>query len=129
METAKKKCTKCGDSHKEDEFPVMLTRQGGSITYRAHCKACEKRLSKHRRDIKKKHGNPPEWYACPICLRGEQELRGQTNSKSLWALDHNHDTGGFRGWLCQSCNRALGIFNDDVEFLKRAMEYLGRGDV
>ncbi len=40
------------------------------------------------------------------------------------AIDHNHDTGEFRGVLCKQCNRALGMFKDNYEILISASEYL-----
>jgi hypothetical protein len=32
-------------------------------------------------------------------------------------FDHCHETDTFRGWLCDNCNRALGLLNDDLERL------------
>jgi hypothetical protein len=40
------------------------------------------------------------------------------------AIDHNHETGEFRGVLCKQCNRALGMFKDSPVVLKNALEYL-----
>ena len=40
------------------------------------------------------------------------------------AVDHCHTTGKIRGLLCKSCNVALGGFKDNIENLKRAIEYL-----
>ena len=40
------------------------------------------------------------------------------------AIDHNHDTGEFRGVLCKKCNRALGMFGDSISILKSATHYL-----
>ena len=40
------------------------------------------------------------------------------------AIDHNHDTGQFRGVLCKQCNRALGMFKDSPTVLKNAVKYL-----
>lgn len=40
------------------------------------------------------------------------------------AIDHNHETGEFRGVLCKQCNRALGMFKDSPAVLKSALEYL-----
>lgn len=40
------------------------------------------------------------------------------------AIDHNHETGEFRGVLCKQCNRALGMFGDSPKVLKNALEYL-----
>jgi hypothetical protein len=50
------------------------------------------------------------------------------NPRSL-CIDHDHNTGCFRGWLCQPCNRSLGTFGDSVEGLKRAIDYLQRRTV
>lgn len=40
------------------------------------------------------------------------------------AIDHNHQTGEFRGILCKQCNRALGMFKDSPAILRNAVEYL-----
>ncbi len=45
------------------------------------------------------------------------------------ALDHDHETGEFRGWLCGKCNKALGLFNDNEELLVDALHYLMQGEV
>lgn len=41
-------------------------------------------------------------------------------------LDHCHETGKFRGWICNPCNRALGLFRHDIKILQSAMKYLER---
>lgn len=40
-------------------------------------------------------------------------------------VDHNHETGLVRGILCVRCNTMLGMAQDSVETLKRAIDYLG----
>lgn len=40
------------------------------------------------------------------------------------SVDHDHDTGKIRGLLCMKCNKGLGSFEDNVENMKIAIEYL-----
>lgn len=40
------------------------------------------------------------------------------------AVDHDHVTKVFRGWLCRRCNLALGAFEDNPVILKHAILYL-----
>jgi len=42
------------------------------------------------------------------------------------SVDHCHTTNEFRGMLCNSCNLAIGKFQDKPELLLRAVEYLKR---
>lgn len=38
--------------------------------------------------------------------------------------DHCHLTGKFRGLLCQKCNTALGLFDDNIENINESIKYL-----
>jgi hypothetical protein len=40
--------------------------------------------------------------------------------------DHDHKTGKFRGWLCHSCNAALGLLKDDPERIAKLLNYIER---
>lgn len=42
------------------------------------------------------------------------------------AVDHCHITKRVRGLLCTNCNMALGKFQDDIQNLRRAIEYMER---
>ena len=58
-------------------------------------------------------GQRPEFCEVPGCER------------KAAAMDHCHDTGRFRGWLCKSCNTSLGVFGDTAASLRRsALVYL-----
>lgn len=56
---------------------------------------------------------------------GPCEICGQIPSAGLSnRLDHDHQTGKVRGWLCNKCNRGLGFFGDDLVTINRAANYL-----
>ena len=61
---------------------------------------------------------------CPICLISKEEHL-KRHGRFLY-VDHCHQKGKVRGILCDHCNNGLGRFKDNVEFLKRAIEYLQR---
>lgn len=75
----------------------------------------------------RRYGITPEDYnsmfesqngRCAVCGVHQSEL-----SKPLF-VDHEHDTGITRGLLCQRCNFAIGLFDDDVGRLLDAIRYL-----
>lgn len=45
-------------------------------------------------------------------------------SKKELVIDHCHTSRKIRGVLCHNCNHGLGKFKDDVNLLKKAIEYL-----
>jgi hypothetical protein len=59
----------------------------------------------------------------PPSIDGKCDLCGRVAKLNL---DHDHDTGNFRGWLCTSCNMALGKLGDNLEGLMKAVQYLQR---
>ena len=46
------------------------------------------------------------------------------NNGRRLAIDHCHSTKRVRGLLCTNCNIGLGNFQDNKEFLLKAVEYL-----
>lgn len=58
---------------------------------------------------------------CEICGRPPHEV--YTGRERL-DMDHDHITGQFRGWLCSSCNMALGKLGDNPNTLLAAARYL-----
>lgn len=55
---------------------------------------------------------------CAICKKPVP------TGKPRLAVDHCHTTGLLRGLLCWKCNRAIGVFRDNVELLIAAATYL-----
>lgn len=80
-----------------------------------------------------KYGVTPAWVAqtldaqggvCGICQRGQRAVNGSTGKLFDMNVDHCHTTGKVRGLLCHNCNRALGMFDDSPDILRRALAYL-----
>lgn len=115
----------CKDCQKDDVRNRMKT----DPEYRARQMAIKSSATPEQRRIwwLKKYDLTPEDYdrmyeeqngVCWICGRPET-----ARNRGL-GVDHCHGTGKVRGLLCGACNRALGLFQDDVERLKKAIEYL-----
>ena len=120
-----KTCNQCLQELPISGFPF----NSGASHKRAKCKECEKEQVRQRK--KYKHLKAPANHICPICQRNEEQCAGKGGKRvGTWCLDHDHKTGNMRGWLCHECNRALGNFKDNIELLKRALQYLeGNNDV
>jgi hypothetical protein len=58
---------------------------------------------------------------CGIC-NISLVLKGYKDSSVC--VDHDHNTGKVRGFLCNHCNRALGLFKDNPINLENAIKYL-----
>ena len=56
---------------------------------------------------------PPKSESCEVC-----------GSKERICMDHCHKKIIFRGWLCNSCNAALGFAKDNPATLRALAEYL-----
>lgn len=61
---------------------------------------------------------------CAICENDLPDLMTYDNRRRGYAIDHNHETGAFRGILCLKCNSLLGMASESVSVLKAAIKYL-----
>ncbi len=89
------------------------------------CFTCQDLRRQSKEYARKVRGMPepkyPETTKCECCFGPFNKLGP--------CLDHDHTTGKFRGWLCSSCNVAIGSLGDTVESLQRAINYLRKGCV
>lgn len=115
-----KKCTQCKNNLPLDQFG----RDSGANYLRGKCRQCEKQNAKGTNELRKQFSPPnnPD-YKCPICLSTAQDLKDR-GYKPKWCLDHNHNNGDFRGYICNLCNTGISNLKEDVEILRRAAQYL-----
>lgn len=59
---------------------------------------------------------------CKLC--GKVETSTHKEKVRELAVDHCHKTLKIRGLLCYKCNVGLGFFNDDINLLEKAINYL-----
>ena len=107
-----KKCSKCGAVKPISEFRHQ-NHTGKHGYTRNECKECERAYNKQRQAARKTA--PPKSAVC--------DMPGCNNTKGL-VMDHDHNTGEFRGWLCPKCNSGIGAFNDDISRMANTVIYL-----
>jgi len=137
-------CTKCGEIKDESKFH-RESRNTLRNFKRTQCKACDaeknkryvsqpgmkerKAEIKRRSNRKLSYNFPPELFderfneqnqVCAICKSPDAGGRGAFHA------DHDHDSSQPRGVLCHNCNVALGNFQDNLEILQSAIEYLNK---
>ena len=132
----KKKCKSCKIIKSVDCFNInIINPDNGTIYYIARCKECER---KHRKQLYYKNKNSSirtsamRKYRYGLTIEQYQNLINEQNSKCKlcdkdindFNIDHNHKTGKIRGILCNKCNTGLGMFNDDINLLQKAIKYL-----
>ena len=120
-----KKCSKCnavkqlhlfnGNTSGRDGFDKK-----GYRLRRPECSVCTKKAAHGKiiaLNIAKKNGvsyKAPPGTACKICK----------TTKGTLVFDHCHTKEIFRGYLCNPCNRSLGVLGDDVPGLLKCLNYL-----
>lgn len=110
---------------KEDkkEFDINQTDAKGRKTTRPSCQECRVAIDGVPLKASEKKRlmaiAPKDIFTCPIC--GKTSIAGVTANL---VIDHDHDTGNAREWICDSCNTGLGRFKDDIKLLQKAIDYL-----
>ena len=112
-------CRKCGR-----DLPVTSFRWRGEgkkpNRVNIDCKECVAADDRIRNKLRRTA--PPVPLVCDCC--GESPLKPYKSQHKKLCLDHNHQTGKFRGWICDSCNVALSRAGDSVEGVKKLLVYL-----
>ncbi len=79
---------------------------------------------KKRRQALRKYGITPDEF--DRVLQEQGGLCASCQEEPATDVDHDHETGEFRGILCGLCNRMIGQAKDNPERLLRGAEYLIR---
>ena len=61
---------------------------------------------------------------CALCGLSEQMINYRTGKRQALSVDHNHKTKKNRDLLCQMCNRGIGFFGEDINLLRKVIQYL-----
>jgi hypothetical protein len=99
----------CGVKKHETEFAKNQYRKGSIVVRRAYCKDCgklKKPIPSHVKNEYEKNNPRPaigKIFQCPICRRKREIWH-----KNQVCLDHNHQTGEIRGYICGDCNASIG---------------------
>lgn len=91
--------------------------------------------AKYRKTDKAKARSYKEWLKRAYGVTSEtitESLARQNNRCAVCGerfakrpqIDHDHKTGAIRGLLCGPCNRGIGMFRDNAEFLENAATYI-----
>lgn len=106
-----RQCSKCGEKKPNTDF----RRYGiAKMKLRSECRECESIQGRFKRDAHKVAGISPG--KCHCCQKVTDDL----------VVDHCHNSGNFRGWLCRNCNTGIGKLGDTVDSLVTALNYLLR---
>ena len=89
---------------------------------RKECKECQKKEGEGKRAaerLAKKQGiEKPESAPCELC--------NKMLIKKKIIFDHCHATDKFRGWLCDPCNRSMGVLGDNIEGLLKCIHCINK---
>lgn len=65
---------------------------------------------------------------CAVCRESETATNNQGTKPRRLSLDHCHETGKVRGFLCYRCNYVLGLCKDNVSLLRELAIYVECAD-
>jgi len=131
-----KQCKQCKEEKCLTKFSKKKSNRDGLSIYCKPCRRERERIynknnpdKKRNKHLKYKYGITLEEYnsildkqggACKLC-----SLTDHTHGRgNVLYVDHCHTTGKVRGILCHNCNSGLGHFKDNIELLKKAIDYL-----
>ena len=115
MDSHLKYCPPCNTMKSRDLFSNSTQAKDGK---QGMCKGCFRIYQRAKKyGLSEKHFRlllESQDYECAICGKPDRSL----------VVDHSHVTGKVRGLLCNPCNTGIGLLQDSVEVINRAVGYL-----
>ena len=124
-----KLCIRCDNRKPLNEFGTHKTSIDGhsSVCRRCRMEGKKRRNQRqHNRYYSKKCNTDIDYSAVLQEQNGRCAICG-VDSNSIGrrlSIDHNHESGAFRGLLCHNCNVLLGHAKDSPDLLRKAICYL-----
>jgi murein L,D-transpeptidase YafK len=144
-----KECKRCGKTKALSEFYKALHKEARcrkcvsemrKQTYLRDREKTLKRVAKYRNEypekirdtkLKQAYGVGINYFNAKLKEQGGVCGGCRRSVKNIWrgqevnmALDHDHKTNKPRGVLCMKCNRALGLLEENQEFILSLLEYI-----
>lgn len=121
----RKICNRCHILKTVCEFEFNQGKVRGRRVRRPSCNSCREKIDgvpfEARSRARLLRRKPNGVYRCPVCRKSA--IAGYT---ARFRMDHSHQTGKARKWICDSCNTGLGRFDDSQRKLGWAISYLRR---
>jgi cupin superfamily acireductone dioxygenase involved in methionine salvage len=142
----------CKDKYKVDKLKSICKECQKEIDKKQYIRDREKELKNSKKNNKEKPDYVKNWrkenkelcceysdkYRYKLKKSEIEEIRkrrkfdkcmicGVTAEQSRFkrlCIDHNHENKEIRGFLCDNCNTALGLFKDSIKILEEAKKYL-----
>ena len=113
---------------RQAEYDAKPEVKAAKKAYEAKWKARpENKVARKAYDLNEKYGLSIKEYdemlieSCGKCALCSKPFDNYIKEP---AIDHSHITGKVRGLLHAKCNKALGLFNEDLPTLLNAIKYL-----
>lgn len=136
-------CTRCKETLEISDFPTSMVY--GKMHMSSWCAQCKIKYGvdhfkrthtfEESRDksLRSLYGITLEDYnrmleeqggVCAICKGDESFIHWRSKKKYPLIVDHCHMTGAVRGILCNGCNHALGLLQENPDRARALLQYI-----
>jgi recombination endonuclease VII len=113
------------DNRKDEINAGKRLRYATDPDYRQRCLDRDKSKARER-ELKRKYGLSLADFDAILAHQGGACAICRERFTKTPHVDHDHDTHVMRGLLCHDCNKGLGCFDDDIDIMQAAIDYLER---